>query len=80
MIKYIVDSIFVNIDIYIVIYIVDIVRGTCLIQTRCRLDFDRHCNVDDVKKEEEDTQCSPMCPATVGQHHDVENVDDVNRI
>lgn len=60
MIKYIVDSIFVNIDIYIVIYIVDI--------------------VDDVKKKEEGTQCSPMCPATVGQHHDVENVDDVNRI
>lgn len=59
MIKYIVDSIFVNIDIYIVIYIVDI--------------------VDDVKKKE-GTQCSPMCPATVGQHHDVENVDDVNRI
>lgn len=55
------------------------VRGTCLILTRYRLDFDRHCNVDDVKKEEEDTQCSPMCPATVGQHHDVENVDDVNR-
>lgn len=50
MIKYIVDSIFVNIDIYI------------------------------VKKKEEGTQCSPMCPATVGQHHDVENVDDVNRI
>lgn len=60
MIKYIVDSNFVNIDIYIVIYIVDI--------------------VDDVKKKEEGTQCSPMCPATVGQHHDVENVDDVNRI
>lgn len=60
MIKYIVDSILVNIDIYIVIYIVDI--------------------VDDVKKKEKGTQCSPMCPATVGQHHDVENVDDVNRI
>lgn len=60
MIKYIFDSNFVNIDIYIVIYIVDI--------------------VDDVKKKEEGTQCSPMCPATVGQHHDVENVDDVNRI
>lgn len=60
MIKYIVDSIFVNIDIYIVIYIVDI--------------------VDDVKKKEEGTKCSPTCPATVGQHHDVENVDDVNRI